>query len=305
MSRVKIRLSNCRSVKPFWAELDDVNSAWKNVLGFIQFYICKDDHISIKRPHHIINLHQLPYWKIDGYTIKSVYEKSRYSYKYFYGKRRARKLLKARYLVNTKLDHWAAKNIYPVPIPKVITSAAKLKDSSGINLVNKEWIENLLIDKCFGVYYNNTINYAKHIDGWRIHLHYSADMPDQTESVGYLDAAQFLRMIYHHWKLAIKKSNAEKALTRLISNSLFGWMSPYILTTSEFIGEYINRPFGKYIIRCTTSDMEYWKEIPLTVNEKCDLINHVKTFIVETGITPDTHISITFTGNIEEPPNAE
>lgn len=297
---VKIRLSNCRTIKPFWADIDDLNSAWTDISNLIRQFINKNDRISIRSIHHMIQLHQVSISSLDGFEQRKKIIKDKWTQriKKLYrnkGSRYTPKYQSKVYCINTKVDEWATRSIYPIPIPKVITNSNNLKDPSGINSLTRGQIENLLIDNCFGRFYSNTINYAKYKSGWKIYLHYNmkGNSSDDVSYIDHISPEQFLRMLYKHHSIVMKKVQVSNRIYKNILNYIYGSIRPY-LSSYSYSEIPVDMSFGKYIISCDTSNTSYRKEIPLVLNEGCDLIINIKEFIKDTGISPDIPINVTF-----------
>ena len=304
---VKIRLSNCRKVKPFWANIDDVNTAFRDLNQFISLYYHNKDHISINRNrHNLIFFHQLPAYRVPGYAVKDHNEKDKNPRYHYRGNRNSirfrrfrAKRYPRRYVTNTKTNYWAEYDIYPIPIPKVIERDYKLNDPSGINPIKKDQIEKILIENCFGIYYSNSVNYAK-MSGWDIRFHIDCLIENDThEYLMNVSPVDILRMSYQYYKFGTKQLATEKELMRFISNSTFGWLKPILPMTMSYIETNRQIEFGKFIIRCEVDDMEYLKELTLFVNNPYGhLIDELKSFISETGIDTTTKIEITFKSDL-------
>ena len=299
-SLVKIRLSNCRKVKPFWATLDDINGAFRNLNEFIAKYVCRIDHINIRTRHHLIFFHQLSPYKVQGFTINDHNAKDKSPrYKGNRKLRRSRMFRTKRYpkhyATNTKVNYWAEYGIYPIPIPKIINSDYKLTDSSGINSIKKDQIEKILIENCFGIFYSNSLNYAK-MNGWNIHLHIDCKMSDEShEYLMNVSPVEVFRVMHRYYKYGIKKLASEKEMMRFISNATYGWLKPILPMTMSYIDMNRDFEFGKFIISCLVDDVQYWKEIPMYVNnQQFHLIDEIKSFISEAEIDTNIEIEIIF-----------
>ena len=293
---VKLRLSNCRSVKPFWVEIDEINDAFRSLNEFIKKYCHEYDKINIRGHHHLIFFHQLSSYKVDGYAIKDHVIISPHCKRLPKVYRRRFKC-KKRYCTNTKVNYWATNGIYPIPLPKIISNQNKLKDSSGINTITRDQLDRLLIDKCFGIYYNNTLNYAK-MQGWDIQFNIDCLVEDKThEFMEDVSPAEVLRIAYSNYKFAIEKLSVEKKIIRRIANSTYGWLRTALPLAYDYSDVILNNrqcTFGKFIIECEYNGYKYWKEIELMVNgQQYHLIDEIKEFITEVGIDQNTRIIIT------------
>lgn len=298
---IKIRLSNYRSIKPFWANIDDVNSGFRELNEFIKEYIHQNDHLDIRDRHHLIFFHQLPAYKVDGYSFKTRtimkppytgIQKSR-----FYRKRYNNK----RYLVNTKTEYWAKNGIVPIPVLKVIDNSRKLNDPSGINYLRKSQIVKILANTCFGVFYNNTLAYAR-MNGYNIHLHLDCVMEDDThEYMMNVSAADMLRTMYTYYQYGISTIATRKKILRHLSNSTFGFLSQHLTAYTSFTDDIIsNYEYGKIIISYDDNEYHYWKEIPLMVKyQQYKVITEIENFIKESNIDfSTTTLNVTFKSDV-------
>lgn len=296
----KIRLSNCRKIKPFWADKDDVNNIFHELNKFVARYYHPNDHIVNLKRHNLIFFHQKPFYYVDGYEIRDhAKNDKRPRYK---GNRNSRmrrryrmKRYPKRYCTNTKTNYWATKGVYPIPLPKIIDTEYKHKDPSGINPITKDQLEKLIIENCFGIFYTNSVNYAK-LDGWNICLHIDRVYDEEKRSYDMdVSPVEFLKTTYQYYKLGIGKIAAEKKIMRHISNVTYGWLKPILPMTMSYLDMARDFEFGKIIISCERDDYQYWTEIPLMVEHQSrQLITDLKTFITESKIDQNTKIEITF-----------
>lgn len=209
---IQVRFTGHNRSKPFWVDKDVLYDTYNDVRKFIQRNV--DSEIAV---HHNIYrritssrifTYQKRFYMLDGWCNKKLPKKDP---RRWYGRNKYR-------CFNCKGSEWAKKGIYIVPGIKTLKREHELKDSSGINPIDKDELRKRILENIFGTLFDNSINYAKSEQNMRINLH--AELDD--EPMMYIPAKHFLRIIDMYEKYALDHDAMLRRISRVITNSVYG-----------------------------------------------------------------------------------
>ena len=292
---VKVRLSNCRKIKPFWISKDDLKSASNNVSRFMSSFISRNRSESFNR-HNLIYFAQIPAYRVSGFEHKTYVKdspniKKIRKFDKHYGK--------YNYITNTKVDHWASFDIHPVPALKVINQDFKLKDSSGINAINVYEMQKILIRNRYGVFYENTLNYAKNVNELDINLSTNIILENgDHKSNTSVSPMQFLETVFSAYCAAKNHKYLLSKVVKLMRNSIYGELLDiisYHQVPSEYINMMKNPEFGKFIITGKSSDTT--RVVMLYMNNQNPMFDELEKFATDYNLTTNDTINVTFESN--------
>lgn len=199
----KIRLQSCREVKPFWSDYGTIREAYYDATEFCKKYISARHNMTMNNP--IPQFMRAPIQMFE-------YPRPRKSN-----------------------DEYIALGMRNVPTCKTIKHSGYMKDPSGINPIKNDELLQILVNKCFSRYYENSRIYLDSEYDCKVSFFYEDGDIHYGHGSVELTTSEFL------WKFYQKYLIAEKSYGTFISNSYSNYdLMDSRFEVASFVVEYIN-----------------------------------------------------------------